>query len=164
MDLSTIQLLVLDVDGVLTRGDVTFGDDDRRVMSFNIHDGCALKVWHEAGYRSAILSGRQSTIVERRAGELAIECVRQGVSDKGAELTGLLDELGAKPESACFVGDDLPDIPAMSACGMAVAVGDAVPAVKRVADYVSRRAGGCGAVAEIVELILRKQRRWKPQV
>ncbi|MEE9293864.1 MAG: HAD hydrolase family protein [Phycisphaerae bacterium] len=160
MDLSEIRLLVLDVDGVLTPGDVSFDEDQNRLMRFDIHDGCALKLWHEAGYRSAILSGRRSTIVQRRALEMGISVIRQGVADKGEAFDMLLSECDTPAEATCFVGDDLPDLGPLDACGFAVAVANAVPAVKRVADYVALRGGGAGAVAEVIELILRKQGRW----
>ena len=164
MDLSGIKLLVMDVDGVLTPGDVSFNDDQCRMMSFDIHDGCALKMWHEAGCRSAILSGRESSIVERRAEELGISLVRQGAVDKGAGFRDLLSECDISAEASCFVGDDLPDLAAFDACGFSVAVANAVPTVKRAADYVSIRAGGAGAVAEVIELILRKQGLWSSQL
>lgn len=160
MNLDSIRFLVLDVDGVLTAGDVTFDDNDRRVMSFNIRDGLAIKHWKRAGHGVAILSGRDSPIVERRAGELGIEMVGQGITDKGAELTRMLERSDADPESTCYVGDDLPDLAPMRACGFRVAVANAVHGLKRHADYVTHQRGGCGAVAEVVELILRKQKRW----
>lgn len=160
MDLQGIKLLVLDVDGVLTPGDVTLDDHDGRVMSFGIQDGYAIKLWHQAGHRVALLSGRESPIVQRRAAELGIDTVCQGVGDKGSAYRELLQRLGTKPEAACCVGDDLPDVHLLLDCGLAVAVANAVPTVKRYADYVTRRRGGCGAIAEVVELILRKQKRW----
>ena len=159
MNLDSIDLLVLDVDGVLTAGDVTFDDSDRRVMSFHIRDGLAIKRWQGAGHGVAILSGRDSRIVDRRAGELGIETVRQGVADKESELTRMLEQLGAAPQSTCYVGDDLPDIAPMCLCGFRVAVADAAHELKRHADYVTRHRGGGGAVAEVVELVMRKQRR-----
>ena len=159
MNLDSINLLVLDVDGVLTAGDVTFDDNDRRVMSFNIRDGLAIKHWKGAGHGVAILSGRNSPIVDRRAGELGIEMVRQGITDKRAELARMLEKLDAAAESTCYVGDDLPDVAAMCGCGFRVAVANAAHGLKRYADYVTQERGGCGAVAEVVELILAKQRR-----
>lgn len=160
MNLDSINLLVLDVDGVLTGGDVTFDDNNRRVMSFNIRDGQAIKHWKCTGHGVAILSGRDSPMVERRAVELGIEMVRQGITDKRPELTKMLEQLDVAPGSTCYVGDDLPDVAPMCACGFRVAVANAAHGLKRYADYVTHQCGGGGAVAEIVELILRKQRRW----
>ncbi len=160
MDLTAIQNLLLDVDGVLTPGDVSFDERGARVMSFNIHDGLAIARWIKTGYRAAILSGRDSPVVERRAAELGIETVIQGAPDKRAALQVLLDKNAFAPRETAAIGDDLPDLPVLSACGFAVAVADAVPTVKRQADYVTLRPGGRGAVAEVIELILRSQQRW----
>ncbi len=160
MDFGDIRLLVLDVDGVLTPGDVVFDDNRVRVMSFDIHDGCAIKLWINAGHHVALLSGRRSTIVQCRAAELGIETIRQGIGDKAVGLKALLEEMNTVAKATCYVGDDLPDVPALSACGFGVAVKNAVPAVKRHSDYVTRRCGGSGAVAEVIELVLRKQGRW----
>ncbi len=160
MDFSLITALVLDVDGVLTRGDVTFDDSDGQQLSFNINDGAAIKMWERAGYRTAILSGRSNGIVVRRAADLGIGPVVQGVSDKRSAFLKVADALGVLPGAICYVGDDVPDIGAMEQCGFSVGVANAVPAVKRVVDYVTRRSGGAGAVAEVLELILRKQGRW----
>ncbi len=160
MDLSDIRLLVLDVDGVLTPGDVSFGEHETRLMSFDIHDGCALKMWREAGHQTALLSGRETPIVARRAGELGIELVRQGVGDKSPAFHNLLRDLSVAAEVTCFVGDDLADLGPLRAAAFGVAVANAVPMVKRHADYVTRRSGGAGAVAEVIELLLRKQHRW----
>ncbi len=159
MNLGEIRLLVLDCDGVLTPGDVVYNDDQGRIMSFNIQDGHAIKRWIGAGHRVAILSGRRSMIVDRRAAELGIAVVRQGIGDKAAGLSTLLEELSVSADECCYAGDDLPDVPAVQACGFGVAVGNAAPGLKRVADYVTRRRGGAGAVAEVIELLLRRQKR-----
>jgi len=162
MNLRGIDTLILDVDGVLTPGDVTFADQGSRVMSFNIHDGLAIKRWQRAGHRVAILSGRVSPVVDRRAAELGIARVLQSVSDKDRAYVELLREFETMPDAVCCMGDDHPDIPVLRNCGFAVVVANAAPAVKRWADYVTRRPGGQGAVAEAIELVLRKQRRWQP--
>ena len=164
MDIGAITVLILDVDGVLTPGDVTFDETLSRSMSFNIHDGCAIGVWRRVGHRLAILSGRRSPIVQERAAELGIDKIRQGVVDKGRELGTLLNEMGATEDSTCYIGDDLTDIEPIRRCGFGVAVADAVPTVKRWAQYVTRRDGGAGAVAEVIELILRKQQRWTSSI
>lgn len=160
MDLTAIRLLVLDVDGVLTDGRITAsaGGDDAK--SFHVQDGCAIKLWQERGGRVAILSGRKSGDVQRRADELGITLVRTGVEDKLAEWKSLLETAGVRGEQAAYMGDDLPDLEPMRACGFPIAPSNGVPAIKRVARFVTRRRGGEGAVAEAIELILRKQRRW----
>lgn len=160
MNLSAIRLLVLDVDGVLTPGDVTFDDSRGRHMSFDVHDGVSIKLWQSAGYEAALLSGRRSTVVERRARELGITTLRQGVTKKDEGLAEILAQHKVAADATCYVGDDAPDVDCLKRCGFAVAVANAVPSAKRHADYVTRKRGGDGAVSEVIELILRKQRRW----
>jgi len=164
MDFAPIDLLILDVDGVLTSGQVTFGADGPTERTFDVRDGCLVKLWHRAGRRTAILSGRRSAAVDRRAGELGIEQVVQAATDKLSAYDAILADLGASDETVCYVGDDLPDLPPMGRCVFPVAVRNAAPAVKQVAGYVTRRRGGHGAVAEVVELILRKQLRWSREM
>lgn len=159
IDFSRLTVLVLDVDGVLTPGDVTYSESAGRIVSFNIHDGMAIRSWQRAGHRVAVLSGRRCATVERRCAELEIGHVHQGVSDKGPGFSALLAEMGIGPESVCYLGDDLPDVEPLRRSGFGVAVANAVPALKRCAAYVTRRRGGEGAVAECVDYILRKQRR-----
>jgi len=155
-----IRLLILDVDGVLTRGDVTPGPSGDQGKAFNVRDGVALKLWQRAGGVVAFLSGRHCEDVTRRAEELGISIVRQGIADKAEALRSVLEEAGVGAQQAAYAGDDLPDIPVMSRCAIAIAVGDASPEVKRAAHFVTRRRGGEGAVAEAVEWLLRKQGRW----
>jgi len=160
MDLAAIDLLILDVDGVLTDGRVTFGPDGPVERTFSVQDGCALKLWHEQGQRSALVSGRSSPVLEQRGRELGVTTVVQGADDKRAACERLLADWGADFARVCYVGDDLPDLGPMARAGLPVAVGNAVPAVKQAAEYVTRHRGGDGAVAEVVERLLRKQRRW----
>lgn len=162
MDLSAIDLLVLDVDGVLTSGEVIIDDEGDLARRFDIHDGCCLKLWHRYGGRSAVISGRETPAVRRRARQLGIETVVQGVADKLSAYQAMLGSFQVTEQRVCYVGDDLPDLGPMGRCAFPVAVANAVPAVKQAAQYVTRRSGGQGAVAEVIELILRKQRRWSP--
>jgi len=160
MDLTTLRLLILDVDGVLTDGRISAsGGDD--VKWFHVQDGLAIKLWQRNGGTVAVLSGRRSADVKRRAEELGIALVRMGIEDKVSGLADLLRAAEASESVAAYVGDDLPDLAAMRRCGFAVAVANAVPSVKRIAHLVTRRRGGDGAVAETIEFLLRKQRRWK---
>lgn len=161
MEFNAIRLLVLDVDGVLTDGGVTLsGAEEPSTRTFHVQDGLAIKLWRERGGRAAIISGRSSDAVARRAAELGIEWVRQGISDKIAAYEELLMLAHTDDSSVAYVGDDLPDLPPMLRCALPVAVVNAVPQVKRAAAYVTRRKGGSGCVAEIVEFLLRKQKRW----
>ncbi len=160
MEFDRINLLILDVDGVLTSGQVVFDAEGPNTRTFHVHDGCFIKLWHHCQGRSAIISGRRCQAVERRAAELGIGRVVQGASDKLAAYQALLSDMEADDDQVCYVGDDLPDLGPMGRCALPVAVYNAVPTVKQRACYVTRRGGGDGAVAEVIELILRKQRRW----
>ena len=160
MDLARIKLLILDVDGVLTDGRVRPGADGEWAKGFSIQDGCAIKLWQRCGGQVALLSGRSDTVTERRAAELGIEMVRAGAADKASAYDEIVASVGCTNEAVAYVGDDLPDCGPMSRAGFPVAVVNAHPAVKKSSKYVTRRRGGCGAVAELVELLLRKQHRW----
>lgn len=160
MNLSAIDWLILDVDGVLTDGTITMDADGELTKSFHVQDGFAIKLWHQSGGHTAILTSRKHPAVKRRAAELGIEEVRVGVSDKLDGYEEMISSKGCSADSICYVGDDYPDLKPLSRSGFGVAVSNAVPAIKRSAGYVTRRRGGCGAVAEIVELILRKKKMW----
>lgn len=154
---SAIELLVVDVDGVLTAGGIGYGTPELEYKTFHVRDGSGLKMWQRAGKRAAILTGRRSPIVDRRAAELGIAFVVQGAADKLPALQQLLTDAGVAAEAACYVGDDLPDVPPLRTCGLAVAVADACAAARASAHYITRAAGGGGAVRETIELILRCQ-------
>jgi len=150
-----VRLAIFDVDGVLTDGTLWIGPQGEAFKAFNILDGHGLKMLQAAGVATAILSGRKSEAVARRAMELAIAHVVQGADDKLAAFEKLLGEAGVTPDACAFVGDDLPDLLVMQRCGFAVAVANAVDAVKRSAHYVTSASGGRGAVREFCELVLR---------
>src|SRR4051794_22870014 len=163
-----VDLLVLDVDGVLTDGGIVYGAATGAAevvewKQFHVRDGSGLKAWRQAGKRSALLSGRTARVVEVRAKELGIDAVVQGAGDKAAAFAALLEAQGGHPEQAAFVGDDAADVPVLLRCGLAVAVADACPEVVRAAHYVTRRPGGRGAVREIIERILRCQGLWRDE-
>ncbi len=161
MNVPPIELLVLDVDGVLTDGHIVNGPDGEVCKFFHSQDGYAIKLYQRCGGTVALVTGRDGEVIRYRAAELGVEQVHTGVSDKLAVFESVLTDVGCAPASAAYVGDDLPDLGPMGRCGFAVAVANAVPAVKRVAEYVTRRRGGEGAVAEVIELILRKRNRWR---
>jgi 3-deoxy-D-manno-octulosonate 8-phosphate phosphatase (KDO 8-P phosphatase) len=158
---AAIELLLLDVDGVLTEGGITYSDHEVELKTFHVRDGSGLKLWQIAGKRCAILSGRTTRIVDVRAAELQIAPVLQGVADKLSAFRQLLADTGLRPEQVCFVGDDVPDLPVLRHCGLAIAVADACPEVVLQAHYVTRAAGGRGAVREAIELILACQGQWQ---
>lgn len=156
-----VRLLALDVDGVLTDGSVVFSSSGDELKSFHILDGMGLRIAMGAGIAVAVISGRHSSPVQLRMAELGVGDVLQGVSDKAAALRDLCARRGIGQEQVAFVGDDLNDLPAFAVSGLRIAVANAVDEVKQAADVVTTRTGGCGAVREAVELILKAQGRWE---
>ncbi len=156
-----IELLCLDVDGVLTDGGIRLDDRGVETRRFHVHDGLAIKIWMKLGYRAAILSGRTSPAVQRRAEELGIPHVIQGLDDKAAAFRTLLGELSLDASRAAVLGDDLPDLPVLRLAGYPMAVADAVAEVREPARYVTSRPGGHGAVREAVEHLLKAKDRWQ---
>ena len=154
---TAIELLIVDVDGVLTAGGINYGSPELEIKEFHVRDGSGLKIWHRAGKRSGLITGRSSPVVERRAAELGIGLVVQGAADKEPAYRRVLAEAGVTDEAVCYVGDDLPDVPPLRDCGLAVAVADACSQARAVAHYITQAAGGRGAVRETIELILRCQ-------
>jgi len=159
-----IEALVLDVDGVLTDGGIIYSDSGAELKQFHVRDGSGLALWRRLGKRAAVITGRTSSVVEQRAAELGITPVVQGADDKLTAFRHVLGELGLGPEQACYVGDDLPDLPVLVACGLAAAVADACPEVREAAHYVTRAPGGRGAVREVIELVLHSQGKWQAVV
>ncbi len=159
-DLAQIELLCLDVDGVLTDGSIMIDNHGNETKRFNTRDGLGIRLWTKLGFYVAIITGRAGMAVTHRASELGIAHVYQGVTDKGAALKELLSELGLNPEEAAVLVDDLPDLPMMRAAGYAMAVGDGVSEVRSAAAYVTVRPGGKGAVREAVEHLLKAKGRW----
>ena len=156
----TIQLLVLDVDGVLTDGGLYVDDDGKPSKKFNVKDGLGIKLAQRLGIQVAILTGKTSQVVEHRAKELDIEFVIQGSKDKGADINALCEKTGVPIRFTAMVGDDLPDLPAFAVVGYKIAVGDAVDETKAAADFVTTRPGGRGAVREAIEHLLKAQGKW----
>jgi 3-deoxy-D-manno-octulosonate 8-phosphate phosphatase (KDO 8-P phosphatase) len=156
-----ITTLVLDVDGVLTGGEIAYTDQGAEIKAFHVRDGSGLKLWTRLGRQAGIITGRRSLIVERRAQELGINAAIQGTDDKKAALLQMIDELGVPLDQVGAIGDDLPDVPMLRACGLAAAVADACAEAQEDADYVTQAAGGRGAVREVIELILRAQGEWQ---
>ena len=157
---SRIELLLLVVDGVLTDGGIVYADNGAEIKRFHVRDGSGLKLWQAAGKRAAIVSGRKSAAVDVRARELGIAPVLQGCGDKLPAFEAVLAETGLRPEQICAVGDDLPDLPVLLRCGLAVAVADACPEVREAAHHVTARPGGHGAVREAVEWLLKVRGKW----
>lgn len=157
---ANIKLLLLDVDGVLTDGGIVYADDGTEVKRFHVRDGSGLKLWQAAGNRAAVLSGRSSAAVTRRAAELGLAPVVQGRADKRAALDDVLAATGLTVAEVCAVGDDIPDLPLQRACGLGVAVADACAELRAEADYVTAVPGGHGAVRDAVEWLMKLQGTW----
>jgi len=155
-----IELVLADVDGVLTPGQIVFNNQGIETKQFHIRDGLGIRLWQRAGYKFGVITGRSSHIVKIRAAELNVEIVRQTAEDKLPVAQEILDQLGLRPHQACYIGDDLPDLPVMRAVGLGVAVVDACAEVRQAAHFVTQLAGGTGAVRETIEMILKAQRRW----
>jgi YrbI family 3-deoxy-D-manno-octulosonate 8-phosphate phosphatase len=155
-----IEIVLSDVDGVLTDGRVVLDNQGIEAKCFHIRDGMGIALWQKAGYRFGMVSLRSSQVVKVRAAELGIEIVRQGAGDKLAAAGEILEQSGLELKQLCYIGDDLPDLPLVRAAGLGVAVADAAEELRRTADYVTTAPGGAGAVREIIEMILKIQRRW----
>jgi 3-deoxy-D-manno-octulosonate 8-phosphate phosphatase (KDO 8-P phosphatase) len=151
----TVRLAIFDVDGVLTDGTLWIGPQGEAVKPFNIYDGHGVKMLQQAGIDTAILSGRDAEMVTRRAEELAIPHVVQGARDKLAAFHDLIAECGVSAGDCAFMGDDVPDLPVLRACGFAAAPANAVEEVREACHYVTKARGGHGAVREFCELVLR---------
>ena len=155
-----IEMILSDVDGVLTDGGIVLDNQGIETKRFHVRDGMGIRLWHKAGYRFGLITVRSSHIVKMRVAELGIEIIRQGADDKLATARQIMAEYGMQPRQVCYIGDDLPDLPVVSAVGLAVAVADACPEMREAAQYVTSVPGGSGAVREMIEMILKQQRRW----
>lgn len=157
-----IRGVIFDVDGVLTDGRIIYSDDGHELKQFHVQDGASIKLLAHSGITIGLITGRQSTIVERRAHELGIEYVKQGSSDKAVALAELIDQ-GFPSTHLCAVGDDIQDLALFDSDSVTfnVTVTNAHPAVTQRAHFITSRAGGEGIVVELAELILRAQSKWQ---
>jgi 3-deoxy-D-manno-octulosonate 8-phosphate phosphatase (KDO 8-P phosphatase) len=155
-----VRMVLMDVDGVLTDGRLYLGSNGAEARAFHVRDGLGIRLGQLGGLSFGIISGRDSSVVAERAAELSIAEVHQGVTDKAACLERILDRLRVPAASACFIGDDLPDLPAMRRVGLSAAPADAAPEVQGAAHFVTAHAGGGGAVRDVVDLVLRCAGAW----
>ncbi len=155
-----IELVLSDVDGVLTSGGIVFDNQGIESKEFNIRDGLGIRLWQRAGFRFGILTARTSHIVRLRAVELGIDIVRQGFEDKLPVAQQIIAQQGLQMEQVCYIGDDLTDLPVMRRVGLGVAVSDAAHEVRATAHWVTETAGGRGAVRELIETLLKAKNRW----
>ena len=156
-----IRLLALDVDGVLSDGRLYFAEDGQEFKTFDTQDGHGIKMLQGAGIEVAIITGRTTQLVQRRAANLKISHLLQGREDKLVALRELTGELGIALDEVAYVGDDWPDLPAIIAAGLGVAVANAHPELRARADHVTTLTGGRGAVREVCDLLLNAQGRYE---
>lgn len=160
--LARIKLLILDVDGVMTDGKITYTDSGEEIKNFCVKDGFGLRMLMDSGITVAIVTGRAANgALDARCKNLGILLVLHGVKDKSLALKNIFESEEIDRSEAAFVGDDLPDIPAMRECGFSFAVANASPEVKNEADYITENLGGNGAVREICEAILKAKGLWE---
>jgi 3-deoxy-D-manno-octulosonate 8-phosphate phosphatase (KDO 8-P phosphatase) len=160
MDFSKIKMLATDVDGVLTDGTVNISSDGTESKAFHLLDGHGIKLWHRAGFQTAMISGRASGATTVRAEQLSIGFVRQGYKKKLPAFEELLKEASVSADEVIYIGDDLLDLPLVKRAGYGVAVANAVDELKDVADYVTKKSGGTGAVREVIEQVLKSLGKW----
>ena len=158
--LKKIKMLILDVDGVMTDGRIVMDDGGHEIKNFDVHDGHGLKMIQRYGIRVVLLTGRKSDVVTHRAHDLGIKDVYQGSLNKKEVLEKILKKFRLPADVAAFLGDDIVDIPVLKRVGFSAAVADALDVVKKSANYVTKSAGGHGAVRELCELILQAQGKW----
>lgn len=159
--LRRVEVLLLDVDGVLTDGSIVYAGDEPETKSFSVRDGFALNLWRRRGGRIFIVTGRKSAAVERRCRELGVEGLVQGADSKAEAFRRLVDEHEVSPNVIAAMGDDWPDLPLLLGSGVGITVPEAHEEIWQAADAVTKASGGRGAVAEVVEMILRAKGDWR---
>lgn len=163
-----IKVILMDVDGTMTNGSVTLLSQPDgtalEIKTFDAHDGQGLTLAHTAGLRTGCITGRESAALLRRAREMKIEFVYMKQAVKMPAYEEILLKAGVSDSAVAYVGDDLPDIPLMRRAGLAVAVGDAVPEVKRAAHYTTKALAGHGAIREAIELVLKSKGIWEEMI
>ena len=153
-----IKTIIFDVDGTLTDGGIIFSDRGQEIKRFSAYDGLVMKVLPQIGIDTIILTGRESEIVRQRGEGLGITRIFQGVLDKEAKLREMSSDINL--EEAAYIGDDLNDYAAMLLCGCRACPANAAEEIKSICEYISSYSGGNGAVRDILEYILKKQRQW----
>jgi 3-deoxy-D-manno-octulosonate 8-phosphate phosphatase (KDO 8-P phosphatase) len=155
-----VKMIIMDVDGTLTDGALFVLPDGEEVKSYNVRDGLGILLAHLAGFKTAIITGKTSRALEKRAEKLRIDELHQGILDKSPVLQAILAKHGLKNEEAAYIGDDLGDLAVIKLVGLAGAVADAHPEVKKNCHFISEHGGGRGAVREFIEFILDAQGKW----
>lgn len=159
--LKKVRLLMMDVDGTLTDGGLILGTNEQEYKRFDVHDGYGLVLAKKYGIKTSVITAKQSDMVQKRMQDLKIDYIYQNVSNKIQVMDEILFHAGLSHEAVCYVGDELTDVPAIKNAGVSVAVANARDDVQQIADYVTKKSGGYGAVREIVEMILKAQGKWQ---
>ena len=158
--LQKIRMILFDVDGVLCSGDISYLDNGAEIKTFDVQDGMGITLARLAGLKTGIITGRESSAIKRRARELRIDYLAQGSFYKIDPYLNILTKSKFKDEEVCYIGDDVLDLPILERAGFSVAVANARDEVKAVSDYVTVAHGGRGAVREVIDLILKRQRKF----
>jgi len=162
--LQKIKVVAMDVDGVLTDGRIIMDSNGVETKNFDVQDGFGIVFLKKCGIKTAIISARESGVVAHRAKDLKIDKVYVGVYPKLSSYESMIKEFNVSDEEVCFIGDDVADLCVMRRSGVSIAVANAVFEVKQIADHVTKKKGGHGAVREAIELILQAQGHWGPQL
>ncbi len=162
--LKKIKLLLLDVDGVMTEGNIIYNDNGTETKIFNVKDGLGLRLLMDSGILTGIVTGRSSNALRHRCKNLGINYIFDGISDKGSLLNSIIKKTSIPSDEIAFAGDDLPDIPLLKLVGLSIAVADAHEKVKEHADMITVSNGGRGAVREICETILMAKGLWEQAI
>ena len=158
--LKQIKMVLLDVDGVLTSGNIIYSDNGEQIKIFNVKDGVGIRLLKEAGIKVGIVTGRKGHALRHRCVNLGIDLLFEGIRHKDQVLNTIADRTGIAEEAMAYVGDDLPDLPIMKRVGFSVAVADAHEILRQRAHMTTRARGGKGAVREVSEAILKAQGLW----
>jgi 3-deoxy-D-manno-octulosonate 8-phosphate phosphatase (KDO 8-P phosphatase) len=162
--LAAVRLLAMDVDGVLTDGGIFLAGPEGESKRFHVQDGLGIQLAKNGGLVIAWISGRKSAVVERRAKELGVDHLYQGITNKAGPMAELIGAYTLKPDNLAYIGDDWNDLPAFHIAGVKCAPANAMPEIKGVADLITERRGGEGAVREVCDVILKAQGRWNDAV
>lgn len=165
-DPANVELLVLDVDGVMTDATINLDDHGVELKKFNSRDGFGMRLWMEKGFKLAIITGRRGEALRHRLGQIGVpdEHIIQGSTDKLGDLGTILERTGVAPERTAFLGDDWPDMPAMARVGYPMCVSDAEYEVKALACFMTERGGGRGAVRDAIAHLLTRRGLYSPPV
>lgn len=158
--INKLRMLIFDVDGVMTNGDLIYGPNDIEYKRFSAVDGMGFSLARQADFKMAVITARQSEIIDRRAKELKLDAHFQGNKDKSVAFDQILDDFDLTADQVSYMGDDLLDLVLLRRAGFAVAPANARPEVMNVADFVTKAFGGNGAIREFIDMVLKVQDKW----